>query len=182
MIRVIRHGRVDANGRCYGRTDLPTIESAEHCARKVLNEDVPQEVWASPLMRCSETAVWLAQAWSVPLRVDERLQEASFGEWEGRSWDEIQIRDGKRLSAWMDAWQTTAPPGGESLAELEARVKSVWAEIPSGALVVSHSGVIRALRVVLEGQTWEQAIKGEIPHLVPRLFPTLRKPKQPSSP
>ena len=79
----------------------------------------------------------------------------------------------------MEAWRTEAPPGGETLASLVARV-ATWrnertTELATGGdardvLAVTHAGVIRALRAVARGVTYEAILEsdGAVPHLAPR--------------
>jgi alpha-ribazole phosphatase len=169
MKRVVRHGAVAADGICYGQLDLVTVEPAQVCAQALLSEPA-SEVWSSPLRRCAETAKCLADAWGVALHLDPRLMELSFGEWEGNRWAELEQSDASRLQVWMANWQEMAPPGGETLAQLEHRVKEVWAEIPDDALVVTHAGVIRCLKV-FAGSEWATAMQQKVPHLQPLPLP-----------
>jgi broad specificity phosphatase PhoE len=82
-------------------------------------------------------------------RLDARLRELSFGEWEGRTWDEIHASDAARLDAWASDWIGTRPPGGESFIDLVDRVTAwiddVRAAATAGDVVaVAHAGSIRA--------------------------------------
>ena len=92
----------------------------------------PVEIVHSPLARTAETADLVAAAASatdgfgrdVPLRPDPRFAEIAQGEWEGRFATEIVERWGDVLEAWhrrpTEAWA----PGGESLAVVDARIRS----------------------------------------------------------
>jgi len=85
---------------------------------------------------------------------DARLRELSFGEWDGKTWGEIERTDPVRLRLWMERWTEAAAPGGESVADLLRRASSWLASnipqhaapgAPSQAIVVvSHAGWIRA--------------------------------------
>jgi alpha-ribazole phosphatase len=72
----------------------------------------------------------------------------------------------------MEQWQTAAPPGGESLADLEARVRAAGDAVagPGRTMWVTHAGVIRTLRVLLSGSDWPTAMQSRVPHLSPELF------------
>ena len=105
---LIRHPRpAVAPGICYGQTDLGLAESASAVAER-LRPLLPQDfaLYASPLAR----ARLLAEALGTP-QLDPRLKEIHFGDWEGRSFDDIG-------QAALDAWAAEpldfAPPGGES--------------------------------------------------------------------
>ncbi|WP_188693774.1 histidine phosphatase family protein [Silvimonas amylolytica] len=160
-LALIRHLPVkDAAGLCYGRLDLPLAQDV--CARDIaclqaqLPDGVP--VYSSPLSRC-----WLlAQAISPVAMKDTRLQELDFGQWEGRSWQDIG-------AGALDNWIATgydATHGGESLVVMQARVWQ-WADECAAkgikvAIVVTHAGVIRALwsRFL----PWDDCLGQAVPH------------------
>lgn len=141
-------------------------------ARQALAPDeAPVSVWSSSLTRCAEPARRLALAGGLPHRLDARLLELSYGVWEGRSWEALEREDGARLSAWMAAWREAAPPDGESVMELESRVRAWWSELSDGThLLVAHAGVVRALRVIVADESWENAMATPVPHLRAELF------------
>lgn len=159
---LIRHTRVAASGLCYGRLDVPLATSfaAEaQAVREALAVQFPDglpPVWCSPSLRCRR----LADALNVPYRTDARLMELNFGLWEGRSWEEL---DSPEARHWGDNWQTAAPPGGESLPELLARLHDFLAEIESGdALLITHAGPIRAIHHLLLGESLEAAFRRSV--------------------
>ncbi|MCA9616600.1 MAG: histidine phosphatase family protein [Myxococcales bacterium] len=170
----IRHAPTDAEGLCVGRHEVATKMPHDEAARTIhegWSGAPPDVVWSSSLSRCLEPARRVAATWHRPHRVDERLLELSYGAWEGRGWDALQHEDGERLRAWMDDWREAAPPGGERVAELEERVRAWWHSLPNGRhLLVAHAGVIRALRVVVDGARWEDAMRAPVPHLQPVHF------------
>lgn len=127
-------------GRCYGRLDVPARAVAEHAARLAPLLPPGIAVVASPLARCRA----LAEALSPAPTYDARLMEIDFGAWEGLPWSAIGP---DALDAWAADLMHHAPPGGESVARLAARVRA-WAaeqaaEIPLA--VVTHAGVMRVL-------------------------------------
>ena len=79
------------------------------------------------------------------------LRELSLGQWEGFTVEEIRSRPGDPYARWVRDPVRCPPPGGEPLAEVQARVLRAMADIatahPDGedVLVVSHGGVISAL-------------------------------------
>ena len=140
---LIRHPRpAVAPGTCYGQTDLGLAESADEVAAR-LRPLLPDEfaLFASPLAR----ARLLAEALGCP-RLDPRLREIHFGDWEGRSFADIgQVA----LDAWAAEPLDFAPPGGESPRQMAARAHDFLAELrseaPAAAVVVAHGGPLRAL-------------------------------------
>ncbi len=165
----IRHTRVAVPpGTCYGRTDVPLADSfeAEAAAVRAALPATPRLVWSSPAERCRRLAATLG----APVRVDERLWELHFGEWEGRIWDSFHDA---RSDAWAaDPW-AMRPPGGESGEQMTARVAAVrqdiWAEVEAAGAtagevaVVAHAGVLRAWRHVRGDLSREAAIGWDVP-------------------
>jgi len=109
----------------------------------------------------------------VPLAIDEALGELHFGVWEGRPWTAIQTEERAAYEAWMSDWQRIAPPGGERPADIEARVRAWLLALASDGVdwVIAHSGVVRALSVVIEKCSWPDAMRREVRHLSWTPFP-----------
>lgn len=147
-------------GVCYGQTDLPlrTPLHAESEALIRLREQLPATaaslpVFSSPLRRCADLAVQLNPA----PRVDARLQELNFGDWELQTWDAIGPA---ALDDWAADIAGFRPPRGETGYELQQRVLT-WLHDTAfdGAemIVVTHGGVMRALQAYhqqLQGHQW----------------------------
>src|SRR5205814_3693793 len=77
------------------------------------------------------------------------LAELDFGELEGRRYDEIARDRPELYRQWMEAPTTVRFPGGESYADLRARVTAALAELRArheGGVfaLVAHGGVLRA--------------------------------------
>ena len=187
MIVAIRHGRVAAEGICYGRWDAPLINPPETDAAAIAARleglsavaAVPSAgrlagIISSPSARCQQIASRLADQLDLPLFADAGIAELSMGEWEGLSWRQIEDQDARRLQDWMKDWQTAAPPGGETLADLETRVRGavVAAANRGPAIWLTHAGVIRALRVILCQADWPTAMQSPVQHLDPEVFLT----------
>lgn len=142
QVFLIRHPRPRiAEGICYGQLDVPALDlvSTADALRAQLPPGLP--VIASPLARCRELATLLHPA----PRFDARLMEMHFGEWEGKPWDEIPR---EALDAWAADLLHHAPPGGESVAMLQARsiacLNALAEEGLTTCIVVTHAGVMRA--------------------------------------
>jgi alpha-ribazole phosphatase len=140
---------VRAAERAPAGTGLPTGTSprVEQQSPRIL-------LWSSHATRCRTLARHISEQMETPVRVDARLAEMDFGEWEGQRWDDIE-RD-PRYAQWSANWQTESTPG-ESLPAVVARVRAVLAEIATDTaspadsatprpvpLIVTHLGVIRA--------------------------------------
>jgi alpha-ribazole phosphatase len=148
---VWRHPRpVGVAGRCIGRTDVAVDRRkakrlAHRIRQRARREALPHVVWTSDLQRSAEVGRWLAR-WGWQHRVDLRLSELDFGDWDGRAWGTIPEPE---LSAWTAAFATHAPGGGESVVQLMSRCQAFLSEQgQQGACLVSHAGWINAaLRV-----------------------------------
>lgn len=163
-----RHAATDAEGLCVGQHDVATFLSAQLAADAIREQvvNIPDVVHSSPLSRCAEPAALLAAAWGRPHRVDARLLEIHYGEWQGRAWTDIERDDAERFADFMQHWLTAAPPGGEALRSIEARVRTWRAELePGDHLLVAHAGVVRALRVLTSGVSWPTAMREAVPHI-----------------
>ena len=83
---LIRHTRVDVPaGVCYGQREVPLAASFDAEAAEVWSQLPwpPDIVWTSPSERCRK----LAERLGGEVRVDDRLRELHFGEWEGPTWE-----------------------------------------------------------------------------------------------
>ena len=143
QVFLIRHPRprIEA-GRCYGRLDVD-CEDPQPIAlglRPQIPADTP--IIASPLRRARR----LAEALAPTVQTDARLSEIDFGEWEGKTWDDI---DRAALDRWAADVLHFVPPGGESVAQLQARVINFALDLRAlnmgRVAIVAHAGVMRAL-------------------------------------
>ena len=167
----IRHAPVAVEGICYGQTDVPTRLDAAGAADRIehaVARTTPDTIWSSDAARCREPAALLSGRLGVPHRVDERLREMSYGEWEGRAWGDVPRAE---VDEWMAAWRTRSPPGGETVAAFEARVAAWWAELRPGAhFLMAHAGVVHCLDVVAGGLAWEETVEERLDFLASKRF------------
>ncbi|ANQ86722.1 alpha-ribazole phosphatase family protein [Azoarcus olearius] len=142
-LHLIRHPRPDVPaGVCYGQRDVGLAEPAATVAARLRPLLPPQfELHASPLAR----ARLLAEALGEP-RLDARLKEIHFGEWEGQLFAEL----GGALDEWATDPLGFRAPGGESAREMSIRVLH-WLDAllasapPRPVVVVAHGGPLRAI-------------------------------------
>jgi broad specificity phosphatase PhoE len=165
---LIRHGLPDGHeGRCVGHHDTALAANGARAVAALAASWIsnggapPTRIVASDLRRAADSARIIAEAWSVPLVLDADFREMHFGDWEGRTWDEIALVDDARLRSWADNWTNSAPPGGESLDVFAHRVAGALARIRSG-VIVSHAGWIRVATSIMLGEplatTFDRAI------------------------
>ena len=141
---LLRHGSTASTegGRFLGWVDEPLSAAgrAEVLAvRQRVTMIAPDHVWSSDLSRAVESArlVIDGEPW-----VDRRLREIDFGDIEGLTWDQLT---GEHRDA-LGAFEAFSAPGGETLEDLRARVRSFTDGLGPGThLLVTHGGVIRLL-------------------------------------
>ena len=130
----------DARGRCYGSLDVGLSDDGRRHALELAARVSADDVWTSPRRRARETAAPLSAS---PF-VDEDLRELDFGEFEGRTYDEIAASEPELYREWMETPTRVRFPGGESWADLKMRAVPALERISGDAVVVTHGGVIRA--------------------------------------
>lgn len=145
---------------CHGST--AAVRAARFAADEPLDEigigqagaaraGVPRvdRAFCAPSARCRQSA----GALGLDQLVDARLAGCDYGDWAGRSLDEVAASDPEGLARWV-ADPSWAPPGGESMAGLSARV-GAWLDdqgdpgrpgdpAPRAVLAVADAAVIRA--------------------------------------
>ena len=147
MIAFVRHGQTELNRgrRLQGRVDVPLSafgeQQAAALARAFASRPVARVV-SSPLQRATATAAAIAAPHALPVETDARLVELDYGDWDGRALAEVPAAD---WAAWRDD-PDYAPPGGERLADVTARVARFCADERDDDLViaVSHVSPIKA--------------------------------------
>lgn len=165
-----RHPPTDAMGLCYGRQDVPLAPGHQDAiarATLVLPTNASHVV-SSPSARCVALAHPLAQSADIPLKLDARLMELNFGEWEGRPWAEIDRAESDR---WASSPLTKAPPGGETFAELTRRVTEVLTGL-TDCVIVTHAGPIRAWQIALGLMDFDTAFARSVPYAQPIVLPS----------
>ncbi|MGA0220534.1 MAG: histidine phosphatase family protein [Ilumatobacteraceae bacterium] len=188
---VLRHGQSlwNARAKWQGSADIDLSDLGRDQARRAAIALVDADirfgaVVSSQLSRAAETARIIAAHLDLATpRIDDRWREAHAGEWQGLTPDEIR-RD---WPGYLD--EHRRPPGFEPVEQVVARATETALELLRAAigsaptLVVSHSGVIRALRrhqglpadrVPNLGGTWIHLVNGEVsvgddfdPHAAP---------------
>ncbi len=150
---LLRHGESEyiVEGRFQGQAETPLspagLRQAELAGQRLARPHAspslpvpggpPLEIVHSPLRRTTQTAQAVASAGADPtafgagvqLRPDHGFLEIAQGEWEGLHHTVIAERYAESLSAWrrtpLEAWA----PGGESVPEVQARVRPALADL-----------------------------------------------------
>ena len=124
-IVLVRHSSVDAIGNWLAgrRLGLPLNDHGLNEATTLVDRMACfpiTAIYSSPMQRAVETASPLAQRLNLEIRVRDEFNELDFGEWTGKTFDELDS-----LNAWrrFNQFRATASiPGGESMLAVAARM------------------------------------------------------------
>jgi probable phosphoglycerate mutase len=153
VLLLVRHGVTATTGKILpGRaaglhlSDEGRLQ-AEAAAKRIKPLPRVAAIYSSPLERARETAMPIARARKMPVRIDRGLLECDFGEWTGERLDRLSKRpEWDVVQRHPSAFRF---PGGESFTELQARITGALARLVAqhpGRIVVavSHADPIKA--------------------------------------
>jgi probable phosphoglycerate mutase len=172
-ILAIRHGETawNVDTRIQGHLDIPLnaqgLRQAAHLAQALAEGDVVDAVYASDLSRAHATASAIAQALQQSVTAHPGLRERHFGEFQGRTFAEIEVELPEHAWHWRKRTPDWVPPGGgESLEMLRERILNTVDELAARhtgqqIVLVAHGGVLdilyrAATRLELQApRTWQ---------------------------
>jgi probable phosphoglycerate mutase len=131
-IIAIRHGETmwNVDTRIQGHLDIPLNETgrkqAERMALALADEPI-SAIYASDLTRAWETAQYLGRVQGMEVTREEGLRERGFGDFEGKTFAEIEALLPDQSMRWRKRDPEFAPAGGESLIACAA----AWSPRPS---------------------------------------------------
>ena len=154
-IIAIRHGETawNADARIQGHLDIPLNANGRRQAERLafaLKDATIAAIYSSDLVRAWETAQYVGQAQGLQVIKEIGLRERDFGDFEGKTFAEIEALLPEQSMRWRKRDQDFYPAGGESLVALRARVIEVAerlaAQHPGEQIaLVGHGGVMDVL-------------------------------------
>ncbi|MGO1118396.1 histidine phosphatase family protein [Rhodovibrionaceae bacterium A322] len=178
-IYLLRHGETFWNRerRMQGRlnADLTPLGEAQasamgRCLKDLLaREPEAPRFLVSPLGRTRQTAELVAETSGLSMALAEfepRIQEISFGRWEGMTYDEIDAASPQLWAQVRENRWHLASPDGESYRSSAERVLEWFVDIAEETrplVVVSHGGIGRILRGLYTGVVPEKIADLEVP-------------------
>jgi len=149
-IDLLRHGMPE-NGRMYRGNSIndplsPLGWSQMKDSTRNLSWDF---IATSPMSRCYDFASYLSKKTNTDLKIFENLKEIGLGEWEGKTYDEIGL---KNINEFKNNPLEKKIRYAENLFDFRDRVITTLNEIISEnikyrkILIVSHAGVIRIIK------------------------------------
>ncbi len=156
---LIRHAAPEdaARGRCYGRLDVRLspegLEQAGALAER-LRAIALAAVYTSPSGRAEQTAAAVCAGRDLAPVPRDGLAELDFGDFEGRTYAELEAEEADFFRRWMTSPTEVRFPQGESYAQLRDRAASTLDELrvahrDETFAVVTHGGVLRAMLATL---------------------------------
>jgi probable phosphoglycerate mutase len=114
-------------------------------------------IYTSPLKRCVTTASAISEPCGVSWRVLDELTDIDYGEWQFKTYEEMETAHPALFRAWLTMPQFVRFPKGESLQDVIARSADalrLMLDHHAGETVaaVAHDSVNRALLVQLLDQ------------------------------
>jgi len=108
-----------------------------------------------------QTAELIAKALNAKVRLEPELRELDYGLWQGLTKEEFKRRQPRLYRQWAEAPASIRPPGGETLDEAQARLKTVVKEIlkrhrEDAALVVLRPVAVGLLQCLLTNDPVER--------------------------
>jgi len=104
-------------------------------------------ILSSPRQRCLNFAHACSVQKQIPLSIDDAWQEINFGDWEGKTAEQI---DPEALSCFYQNPLSYTPNNAEPYLDFKNRINKAWNEMiqhhaGQHVLIITHAGVIRSL-------------------------------------
>ncbi|MCL4460459.1 MAG: histidine phosphatase family protein [Nitrospirae bacterium] len=152
---LLRHGHLENSERhvINGATDVSLSSAGQEqmaAWKRLFSGSRLDGFYSSTLSRTIDGVKILSDGGELPARAVSGFCERSFGEWEGRTREEIEVRNPEGYRRWLEIDPDFAPPMGESLRMFRERVLGTLSAIVEESmgtnfLMIGHSGVNRIL-------------------------------------
>lgn len=170
-IDLLRHGECDGGDIFRGHFDAELsaaglVQMQNACK---VHGSSAQVVFSSPLRRCWHFARNFSQELAVDAVSDARLQEMSFGDWDGKNIADVWRDDHARIAAWSRNPAASTPPNGEPLHQVSTRVTTFLSDCllhhrGKHILLVTHGGIVRVLLCQILGMPLAHANRWQVPY------------------
>ena len=185
VLYLARHGETNFNRDkiFQGRTDNPLNEAGLKQAEIIKNLliAVPlTRAFVSPLKRAIATAEIIIKDRNIPQKVENRLIEIDFGDWEGTPEEEVKVRWMEEYMDYRNDMWSFHPSNGEAAVDAQERAGAWWDEVSreyaqegEQILVVAHQSLNAVLACYVCGislkEAWHsfKSKPGEVIRIVP---------------
>jgi broad specificity phosphatase PhoE len=166
MVKIVslRHAETNAKAKdiTLGRMDWPINENGIKSTKDLVNSKILDKyqidmIISSPLERAIQTAQIISDSLHIGIVVDEHIVERDYGEMSGLSWIEFEKTYPDLAKVNTKIFQEYLP-SGESIQQVESRVNEFIKKVKNQydgktILLVSHTGVIRILKRILDNKS-----------------------------
>ena len=170
-VLLIRHaahahlGHILSGRTAGGALTAEGREQAQRLAERLSQEPLA-EVHASPVARARETAGEVARLHGLEPKVASELDEVDFGDWTGRSFDELA--GDPAWAEWNENRAAAGAPRGEMMTDVQQRMtrylQQLGRQMPDRVVaLVSHCDTIRAAICGVLGLSLDQILSFEVP-------------------
>ncbi|MHB1037369.1 MAG: histidine phosphatase family protein [Pirellulales bacterium] len=134
QIVMIRPGSTDYDlqGRIQGTLDVPLNEQGLLEVTRVIEElrsSGIETIYACPCQAATETAKRIAAALNAKMRVLHKLENLSFGLWQGMLVEDVKHKQSKVYRQWQEQPECVCPPEGEMLGQVRERAHLAIAKL-----------------------------------------------------
>jgi broad specificity phosphatase PhoE len=174
-IVLVRHAHTDWNGpprRFQGRADVGLSQrGAREAAALGRRLPRPDRIISSPARRCRETMAALLGEVPDEVTIEPGLWEIDNGSFAGKIEREVAAAEPELWQAWCATPSRVRPGGGETLAEMQQRVRRAVDRVLAVAnpaedvLVLTHGGPIRTLLLAAERRPLDEFHAIEVANL-----------------
>ena len=154
---LIRHGESEANLKRFfaGQQDVPLTplghQQARCTAEFIAANYHVDAVYASDLQRACDTGSHIASCLGLTVRKNAGLREIYSGQWQGKTFHELQTDYADSYSRWLTDIGNACCPGGESVAQVAQRIYDTICRIAEEnpgktVAIATHATPIRTLQ------------------------------------
>lgn len=156
---LLRHGKTVGPAALNGRTDVAVADKTQQAIAEQLKSLSFATVVTSPLCRCADLSVQLkALRPELEVIIEPAFQELDFGEFDGKTFDELSLHWPCLEAFWQDPANHPLP-GAEPLSEAYQRVSKAWQrwlrQCDKDCLMILHGGTIRLLLADILQLNWQ---------------------------
>lgn len=171
-VYLLRHGECQGGVIFRGQTDSPLTSAGAALMRQqlsTLSQSSVSNLVTSPAQRCAQPARQWAQQQGIACHTLNAFAEINFGEWEGRTVDDVAHTEPELLEQFLRDPASFTPPKAETLLAFQRRVVGAWTEMLShykgqAIVVVTHGGVIRLILAHILGMPLRPLSHLQVPH------------------
>ncbi|CAH1387367.1 histidine phosphatase family protein [Candidatus Nitrotoga sp. M5] len=186
-IDLIRHGEVEGGSRFRGSTDDPLTKLGWQQMQQTLEAGSDwTHIISSPLQRCAKFTEYWAEKNKLPYSLDNGFQEMHFGDWEGKTSDDLSATDPDALQRFWQDPNKHAPNNAELLSDFRQRVLNAWQSLihrqqGQHILLISHGGPIRIILADILEMPLHALLRLEVPLAAISRIRVYHAQKQPPS-